>query len=400
MAELKVEVLKIEKVIQHPNADRLDLATVLGYQVVTGRDQYKAGDCAVYFPVDSILPADLQDCIFAGSKMKLSRDRVRAARIRGAMSFGLLVDIPKIKNYYIGNEKREKVSKFYWKEGTDLTSDLCVTKYEPPVKNSPQRNTNAVAKRYAHPDFDKYTSIQHGKKNVKIFEDYTGPVVATEKIHGTNFRCGWVPFQPRTFFQRVLKIFSDWTMWNFVPEFEFVYGSHNVQLQDGNPKPGAPAYDNIYKRAVEDYSLKEAIDPGEIWYFEIFGDGIQKNYSYGMENGEYDIRVIDIKKYSPRAAKPWGFLSWVWVEKLCKIRGLLPAPVVHLWMNGITAIYVDRGLNSPSGRAHRSTLDNTTPMEGVVIRPWQEEVDTYAGRFIFKFISDEYLLNKSNTDFH
>jgi len=189
MAELKVEVLEIVKVINHPNADRLDIATVQGYDVVVGRDFYKAGDSAVYFPVDSIIPPDLEECIFADTKMKLSKSRVRAARIRGAMSFGLLVDIPRIKKYiYKDVPKQQKIE--YYPVGKDLTKHTGVTKYEPPVKGSPQRNLKQVAKRYQHPDFSRYTDIQHGKKNLKAIAAYDGPVVLTGVV---GYRLNHVP---------------------------------------------------------------------------------------------------------------------------------------------------------------------------------------------------------------
>jgi RNA ligase (TIGR02306 family) len=403
MAELKVEVLKIEKIIQHPNADRLDLATVLGYQVVVGRDQYRAGDHAVYFPVDSILPGDLQAVIFAGSTMKLSKDRVRAARIRGCMSFGLLVDVPKIQTY-LENLKVHPIRKGLADIGKlNLTSRLGVHKYEPPVKGSPQGPTQARAKKYQHPMFKKYTDIQHGKRVRHGWETQKGPMILTEKIHGTNFRCGWLPFVPRTRMQKFLKFLTKMTTWNFVPEYEFVYGSHNVQLQDGNPKPGAPAHDNVYERAVEKFNLQEICEPNELWFFEIAGKGIQTGYEYGHD--DIFLRVIDIKVLAHEGGlikTPVDtFLPWDWVQRKSTMRGLTAART--LWIgDSPTLDTLNNILNPPSmgGKAIRSIEDNQTPVEGGVLRPYKQEVVNHAGRLIYKFISDEYLLNKSNSDFH
>jgi RNA ligase (TIGR02306 family) len=401
MSELKIEVLKIEKIIQHPDADRLDLATVLGYQVVVGRDQYRPGDHAVYFPVDSILSQDLQSVIFAGSKMKLSKDRVRAARIRGCMSFGLLVDVPKIQTF-LENLKVHPIRPGLKDIGSlNLTSRLGVTKYEPPVKGSPQQQGAAKPERYRHPDFVKYTDIQHGKKYVMGWQQYPGKTVLTEKIHGTNFRCGWMPFVARTRWQKFLKLLTEYTGWNFLPEYEFCYGSHNVQLQDGNPKPGAPAHDNVYKRAVKEFDLKSKIDPSELWFFEIAGDGIQTGYSYGRTDGEIFIRVIDIKFVEDKGHKKKGFLPYTMLCRLARARGLKPVPVIALAAN-MTPTMVQNFINPPSmdGKALRSLEDNETPVEGAVLRPYVEELTGAFGRMIFKFISDEYLLNKSNSDFH
>jgi tRNA-binding EMAP/Myf-like protein len=49
MSSLIVEVVKIEKVEKHPNADRLSLAYVKGWQSIVGLDQYKEGDLVVLF---------------------------------------------------------------------------------------------------------------------------------------------------------------------------------------------------------------------------------------------------------------------------------------------------------------------------------------------------------------
>ena len=51
MGTFAVEIREISEVLNHPNADRLDLCKVEGmeFQFVTGRDEYKPGDKVVYF---------------------------------------------------------------------------------------------------------------------------------------------------------------------------------------------------------------------------------------------------------------------------------------------------------------------------------------------------------------
>lgn len=389
MAELKVEVLEIEEVIEHPNADRLDLATVLGYQVVVGRDEYVKGDRAVYFPVDSILPKELQDVIFAGSKMSLTKDRVRAARIRGAMSFGLLVSLRTVKSY-LYRKATTKENPEYLPLGYDLTYRLGVTKFQPPVNRSLQRDTKAKARRHRHPDFKKYTNIQHLKRSTRFMDSYDGVVAVTEKIHGTNFRAGWLPFRPRTLWQKIKKALG------FGPEYEFVYGSHNVQLQDGGNKARAAFGDNVYKRAVDKYDLRNVINHGEVWYGEIYGYGIQDGYGYGCKPGEFKLAIFDIMADGK-------FESLFWVNMICKRRKIPCVPIIKVIPRPTGGKDIlekaSEFLNLPDGSALKSTRDRKTPMEGVVVRPYHEEVNV-GGRLIFKLISDEYLLEKNNTDFH
>jgi RNA ligase (TIGR02306 family) len=61
MAELKVEVVKIQEIQEHPNADRMELAFIYGYQVCVQKGIYKEGDLAVYIPVDAVLPGRCPD---------------------------------------------------------------------------------------------------------------------------------------------------------------------------------------------------------------------------------------------------------------------------------------------------------------------------------------------------
>src|SRR5690606_5208391 len=57
MSEWHPQIVKIEKVEKHPNADNLDIVTVLNdYPVVTKHNEYNVGDLSVYIPIDSIVP--------------------------------------------------------------------------------------------------------------------------------------------------------------------------------------------------------------------------------------------------------------------------------------------------------------------------------------------------------
>ena len=46
----------VANVQPHNNAERLELASVLGWQTVIGKGTFKAGDRAVFVVIDTILP--------------------------------------------------------------------------------------------------------------------------------------------------------------------------------------------------------------------------------------------------------------------------------------------------------------------------------------------------------
>ena len=53
----KAVICSIHHIRKHPNADRVQLGTACGYQVVIGLD-VKDGDLGIYFPTDTCLGND------------------------------------------------------------------------------------------------------------------------------------------------------------------------------------------------------------------------------------------------------------------------------------------------------------------------------------------------------
>ena len=54
-------IVKIKEIREIPGADRIELATVMDYTVVVKKNEYQAGDLAMYVEVDSLLPDGLSD---------------------------------------------------------------------------------------------------------------------------------------------------------------------------------------------------------------------------------------------------------------------------------------------------------------------------------------------------
>jgi RNA ligase (TIGR02306 family) len=363
MSECKSEIVLIDKIDAHPNADRLELATVKGWQCVVQKGAFKAGDKCLYIPIDSILPHSVDEKVFGpDSKVKLSNSRVRTIKLRGAISQGLVVD-PRT----LGVVNR--------KVGTDVTAELGITKYEPPVPGQPNKE-RAVSRKQVNPHFHKYTSIENFKNYPHVFDEEE-IVVVTEKIHGTNFRCGWVPTVANTFWKKIKKFFGMLDPW------EFVYGSHNVQLQD---RMLAKTYygENVYAKCVKQYDLKRKIQKGEVIYGEIYGSGIQKGYDYGCKEGERKLVIFDIKIGE-------NFVSHHMLQWHANAYDLDTAPLLYIGNFNLELIK-----NLAKGDSFLCPAQKVR--EGVVIKPLVEQM-SYMGRKVLKLINDEYLL-KEQTDFH
>lgn len=90
-------------------ADKIETATVLGWEVVIKKDEYKVGDKVCYIQIDTVVP-EKPEYEFLRSR----KHRVRTIVLRQQISQGLIVPLPK------GN----------FKEGDDITNIIGVKKYE------------------------------------------------------------------------------------------------------------------------------------------------------------------------------------------------------------------------------------------------------------------------------
>ena len=72
----------------HPNADKLELAKVLGYTCIVEKDKYKVGDAVVLIQPDTVLPDKPWAEVF-----KKKGNRVKSCKLRGQWSFGIVMPI-------------------------------------------------------------------------------------------------------------------------------------------------------------------------------------------------------------------------------------------------------------------------------------------------------------------
>ncbi len=188
MSTMIVKVRTVEAVLPHPNADRLEIALVGGWKSICRKGELQEGQKVVFFPPDSILPPALADDPPAGrlgvakycsllpkneQGLRPPGYRVKAARLRGQPSFGLVMAL---------DPSRGDLD---WPVDTDVAEFYGIEKWEPPLK------CEAGDSAPEHPWFPKYTDIEHYANYPTAIADGE-EVVITEKIHGTNARCGLV----------------------------------------------------------------------------------------------------------------------------------------------------------------------------------------------------------------
>jgi RNA ligase (TIGR02306 family) len=105
--------------IHHPNADKLDIVKVLGWQVITKRDEFKKGDKVVFIVIDTILPKAPWSEFLADKKNPDAPIRLKTAKLRAFYSQGLVLPLSVLPENIQG-----------WHEGADVGGALGIKKYE------------------------------------------------------------------------------------------------------------------------------------------------------------------------------------------------------------------------------------------------------------------------------
>ncbi|MFY9345753.1 MAG: RNA ligase (ATP) [Planctomycetota bacterium] len=332
---LIVPVAAIDAIAPHPNADRLEIATVLGWQVVVPKGRYQPGTKVVYFPPDAIVPKEHSDRF--GVTQYLANGRVKCARLRGVPSYGFLFP-PDDANVAIG---------------TDLAAHYGIKKWLPPAR--PMLHGAALPD---HPSFPRYTDLE----NLRNFPGVLAAgeeVVLTEKVHGTNVRVGLV-------------------------RGERMAGSHNIRRAEPTERVNENPYWLPWTMAPVEALLTHFAKTSErvVLFGEVYGRSVQ-SFHYGaidtMQFAAFDLLVGE------------KFLDWA--ELQAALRQFAVPAVPELWRGPFALATVAQHAGG------KTTFDAEHIREGVVVRPLVERWDERVGRVVMKYLSDDYLLDDKHTDY-
>lgn len=79
---------EVTNIKPHPNADKLEICEVGGYQCCIGIGTYKNGDKILYIPADMIISEKVAEKYNINTDFLGSNGRVKKIRLRGEPSFG------------------------------------------------------------------------------------------------------------------------------------------------------------------------------------------------------------------------------------------------------------------------------------------------------------------------
>ena len=362
MSSLIVEVCKIESIFPHPDetTKNLEVCRIKGWESVIRKGMYNVGDLVVYLPPDSMCATSLSDLVGATKylaelpKTHELRDkyrRVKAARIRGYPSYGLILGWSDIKK--LNPNPFDNISSIDRREGCDVADVLNILKWEPPVK------VEQGDAEKPNPLFHQYTDIEHIRNYPEVLQDGE-EVVILEKIHGSNCRVG-----------------SIYVADNF---HELVCGSHRVQRKvdnDYNGQYAAPLKNDNLRSLIGnliDKDTKSVIVFGEIY-------GAQGGMRYGKTSQNLGFAVFDI-------AINGNYMNWDDVEAVCKLWDIPTVPV--LYRGPFSLAKVNEHTTGPIMITDASKLTDFNQREGIVVKPTTERM-SFRGRVIFKSVSADYL---------
>lgn len=257
-------IQRISAIRPIPGADRIVVADVLGWSVVVGKDEFKAGDLAVYFEIDSWCDASIpafQSEVFTPRYTNWNGKRgmrLKSIRLRKQLSQGLLMPL----TAFFGPQD-------ILEEGQDVTENLKIEKWEP-AEEAKSNGPNKVAGGGAFPSFIRKTDQERVQNYITELPKHAHETFeVTIKLDGSSMTIYALPsFSPvyahamadiearilrgKGFFGKLWHRLGRWTGLNPAPDVLTGVCSRNIEL----PIAEGNAFSNYVRR----YSLLEALE--------------------------------------------------------------------------------------------------------------------------------------------
>jgi RNA ligase (TIGR02306 family) len=273
-------VATIKEVKAIEGADNIEQVVVGGWNAITKKGEFKEGDLTVIATTDAVIPEAFSEKMGVTSYLRKG-GRVRTVKLRGVYSECLIIPTKYIPGY--GDR---------YQDGDDMMEKFGIVKYEPPVRQVQLAGGRKI-KYKDNPNFHVYYKFPNLKNVAGLFTE-EDEIQITRKMHGTNARYGITKKTKLSFWDKVKKFFGLANEWI---DYEYVYGSHNVQK--GSDTNGFYSTD-VWRTIDEKYGIKEKLwevaksttiedlGSGLVLYGEIYGAGIQKNYEYGLKDIQFE----------------------------------------------------------------------------------------------------------------
>lgn len=363
----KVEVVPVV-MEKHPNADSLSVVRVFGgYTCCVRTQDWQGIGLAAYLPPDSVVDTTRSEFAFLMDQAKADgKARIKAKKLRGVISFGLLVPAPQGAQL-----------------GDDLATSLGVEHYEPTPEHEKRGSL------YMGGEVAPAPSVHTVKYDVDAFRRYhhlfvpDEPVVITEKLDGANSRFvfaeGKMHCGSRTEWKKEYPDYSHVTAEKLIAA-----GKTEEEAQQILDRLQGKKRKNLWWEMLDKYPIIEEFCracPGVIVYGEVFGN--VNCIKYGLPDGNrfaafdlmYEGKWLDAYEARCRTADCCKSDDFPWVP--------------HIPNTG--KYNFEEACALAEGQSLVPDAKAGTIREGVVIKPVKERFDSHIGRICFKCVSGAYL---------
>jgi len=358
MTERKLaSIRRIDEIRAIQDADLIEIAVVGGWHVIVKKGEYKAGDLACYFEIDSWIPHELAPFLSNGKEPReyneVKGERLRSKKMRGVISQGLLLQVKEDDGwYYVEGSSSDDYETYIVdvgesiSDGMDITELLGIQKWEKPLPaqlsgvakgNFP---TNLCPKTDAERIQNLTNRIQGWKDRNLLFE-------VTEKLDGTSFTC-------------VRYKYGDY--------HETHVCSRNLSLEETE--------DNLYWQIARKYDIPNKLEQYNL-NIAIQGEIIGENVQSGQFKIPPELRVFNIYDIESR-----GYMDPIKRKEVCYLLELPHAPIIARELSINDFNNVEEMLQFAEGKS----VINGTEREGLVFKCTTDNTIT------FKTISNKWLL--------
>lgn len=321
-------IQKITALQAIPDAEAIEVASILGWKVVVKKGEFQVDDLVVYCEIDSVLPEKPEFEFLRNKKF-----RIKTIRLRGQISQGICFPLSVLPNDFEVAEDKE------------CTEELGIIKYEPPVPAS----LSGVAEGM-FPSFIPKTDETRVQTLQALLDKYQGTdCYVTEKLDGSS----------ATY---------------YLNDDKFGVCSRNLELIEDET--------NTFWKVARETDLENklrALGKNIAVQGELVGEGIQKNKLKLKGQKVMYFNAFDIDKYA--------YYDFADFKQLFKDLELPIVPVIsenYSLSNDIEEIVEFATI--------RSSIHDKVWAEGIVIRPLKEIRDLRSGRVSFKAINPKFLL--------
>lgn len=360
-------IQRIGNLEQIQNADAIEKATVLGWQLVVKKGEFNINDLCVYCEIDSVLPEKPEFEFLRDRKF-----RVKTIKLRGQISQGICFPLDILP-------KQTKIT-----EGFDVTEILGIKKWEPYSEQECSKQTGKIMYPKWMPKF-----IQQIIHRFKFIREYY------RKNSGQKSFPSLIPKTDETRVQVLQPLLSKYKGTSCYIT-EKLDGS-SITIYQINGKFGVCSRNIDLKRDKDDRYWKIVLEHGLenklkthfkgeniALQGELIGESIQGNKYYLKGNDIYFFNVFFIKKYS--------YGSYDDLISICSVLNEKTVPILSL--NYKLTDSIPELVELSKG----NSVLNGTIREGIVIRPILEIEDStlhcqlVKNRISFKSVNPEFLL--------